>query len=46
MSRTVSTKVRDTLHEIRDSVLRGEPDGSAPIFGAGKAIGTFNVGDW
>jgi hypothetical protein len=46
VSRTVSTKVRDTLQEIRDSVLGGAPDGLAPIFGAGKAISTFNVGDW
>jgi hypothetical protein len=26
------------LHEIRDSILRGEPDGSAPIFGAEKQL--------
>jgi hypothetical protein len=34
------------LHEVRDSMLMGEPDGSAPIFGAGKAISKFNVGVW
>jgi hypothetical protein len=46
VNRTVSHKVRDTLQEKRDSKLMGEWDGSAPIFGAGKLIGVFNVGDW
>ena len=46
MNRNVIPKVRDTLHEIRVTKFMGESDGPALIFGAGKAVGTFVVGDW
>ena len=46
MNRTLSSEMRDTLREIRDSKFVGESRGPALIFGAGKVIGTFIVGDW
>lgn len=46
MNRTLSSKARDTLHEIRDSKLMGELRGPALIFGAGEVFVTFIVGDW
>ena len=46
MNRTLSSELRDTLHEIRDSKLMGELRGPALKFGAGKFVGTFIVGDW
>ena len=46
MNRTLSSEVWDTLHEIRDSKFMGESRGPALIFGAGKVVGTFIVGDW
>jgi hypothetical protein len=46
MNRTLSSELRDTLPEIRDSKFMGELRGPALIFGAGKVIGTFIMGDW
>jgi len=46
MNQTLSSEVQDTLHEIRDSKFMGELHGPALIFGAGKVVGTFIVGDW
>ena len=46
MNRTLSSEVRDTLHEIRDSKFMGELRGPALKYGAGKVVGIFIVGDW
>ena len=46
MKRTLISEVRDTLHEIRDSKFMGESRGPVLIFGAGKVVGIFIVGDW
>ena len=46
MNRILSSEVRDTLHEIRDSKSMGETRGPVLIFGAGKVVGIFIVGDW
>lgn len=46
MNRTLSSEVRDALHEIRDSKFVGESCGPALIFGAGEVVSTFIVGDW